>query len=93
MPYLVPKVVVSAIAGTAAVQWYVAESDICMYPSIGDVSLNRVTKSVMENAALRGGGGGQKRAPEARNEVPEAPLIAVSSFGGTAACVARVAED
>ena len=38
LPYLVPKVMVSAVAGTAAVQWCVAESDICMYPSIGDVS-------------------------------------------------------
>ena len=36
LPYLVPKVVVSAVACTAAVQWCVAESDICMYPSIGD---------------------------------------------------------
>ena len=52
MPYLVPKVMISTVAGTAAVQWYVAESDIAMYPSIGDVSLNRITKSVMEDAAL-----------------------------------------
>ena len=51
LPYLVPKIVVSAVAGTAAVQWSVAESDICMFPSIGDVSLNRVTKVVLENAA------------------------------------------
>src|SRR5271166_1023827 len=36
LPYLVPKVMVSTVAGTAAVQWYVAESDIAMYPSIGD---------------------------------------------------------
>ena len=52
LPYLVPKVMVSTVAATAAVQWYVAESDIAMYPSIGDVALNRITKSVMENAAL-----------------------------------------
>ena len=51
LPYLVPKIMISAVAGTAAVQWCIAESDICMYPSIGDVSLNRVTKLVMENAA------------------------------------------
>ena len=51
LPYLVPKVMISTVAGTAAVQWYVAESDIAMYPSIGDVSLNRITKAVMENAA------------------------------------------
>jgi uncharacterized protein (UPF0261 family) len=32
LPYLVPKVMISTVAGTAAVQWYVAESDIAMYP-------------------------------------------------------------
>ena len=92
LPYLVPKIMVSAVAGTAAVQWCVAESDICMYPSIGDVSLNRVTKVVMENAAWA-------VAMEAKNwmarraaPTAEAPLIGVSSFGGTAACVDRVSE-
>jgi uncharacterized protein (UPF0261 family) len=92
LPYLVPKIMVSAVAGTAAVQWCVAESDICMFPSIGDVSLNRVTKVVMENAAWA-------VAMEARNWLARrhsptiaAPLIGVSSFGGTAACVDRVSE-
>src|SRR5262249_31050652 len=51
LPYLLPKVMVSTVAGTAAVQWYVAESDIAMCPSIGDISLNRITRTVMENAA------------------------------------------
>ena len=51
LPYLVPKVVVTAVAGTAAVQWYVGESDIVLYPSIGDVALNRITMTVMEYAA------------------------------------------
>jgi uncharacterized protein (UPF0261 family) len=90
LPYLVPKIMVSAVAGTAAVQWCVAESDICMFPSIGDVSLNRVTKVVMENAAWA-------VAMEAINwrdrrsaRTVRAPLIGVSSFGGTAACVDRV---
>ena len=92
LPYLIPKIMVSAVAGTAAVQWCVAESDICMYPSIGDVSLNRVTKVVMENAAWA-------VAMEARNwmarrgsQTTRAPLIGVSSFGGTAACVDRVSD-
>jgi uncharacterized protein (UPF0261 family) len=47
LPYLLPKIMISTVAGTAAVQWYVAESDIAMYPSIGDVSLNRITRAVM----------------------------------------------
>ena len=91
LPYLVPKVVVSTVAGTAAAQWYVAESDIALYPAIGDIALNRITRSVLENAAFA-------VAAAARNWVaskqaayaPRAPLVGVSSFGGTAACVDRV---
>ncbi len=93
LPYLVPKIMVSAVAGTAAVQWCVAESDICMFPSIGDVSLNRVTKVVMENAAFAAAG--EARNWAARREViaTNPPLLGVSSFGGTAACVDRVSQE
>ena len=94
LPYLVPKVVVSAVAGTAAAQWYVAESDIAMYPSIGDVALNRITASVMENAALAVAAAAANCAAKrsAKTKIAHAPLVAVSSFGGTAACVDRVTE-
>ena len=92
LPYLVPKVVVSAVAGTAAAQWYVAESDIAMYPSIGDVALNRITRSVMENAALAVVAGSRNWVAKQQAKTKHAPLIAVSSFGGTAACVDRVTE-
>ena len=90
LPYLVPKVVVTTVAGTTAVQWYVAESDIALYPSIGDVSLNRVTRSVMENAALAVAAAAQNWTAKQQSEVEHAPLVAVSSFGGTAHCVDRV---
>lgn len=92
LPYLVPKVVVSAVAGTAAVQWYVAESDIAMYPSIGDMALNRVTGSVLENAALAVVAAAKNRAAKFGARTGNAPLVAVSSFGGTAGCVDRVSE-
>ena len=92
MPYLVPKVMISAVAGTAAVQWYIAESDIVMYPSIGDVSLNRITKSVMEDAALAVAAAVKKRTTQKQTKTKKAPLVAISSFGGTAACVERVTE-
>ncbi|MGA7387747.1 MAG: Tm-1-like ATP-binding domain-containing protein [Pseudolabrys sp.] len=92
LPYLMPKVMISTVAGTAAVQWYVAESDIAMYPSIGDVSLNRITKSVMENAALAVAAAVKNLAAKKHAKVKKAPLVAVSSFGGTAACVERVTE-
>jgi uncharacterized protein (UPF0261 family) len=92
LPYLLPKIMVSAVAGTAAVQWCVAESDICMFPSIGDVSLNRVTKVVMENAAWAVAMEGRNWIARRTARSPQAPLIGVSSFGGTAACVDRVSE-
>jgi uncharacterized protein (UPF0261 family) len=94
LPYLLPKVMVSTVAATAAVQWYVAESDIAMYPSIGDVALNRITKSVMENAALAVAAAARNWAAkqDVKTKTKTAPLVAVSSFGGTAACVDRVSE-
>jgi uncharacterized protein (UPF0261 family) len=100
LPYLVPKVVVSTVAGTAAAQWYVAESDIALYPSIGDIALNRITASVMENAAFAvaaaAGNWAAKRDAKTSNKTgnaaAHAPLVAVSSFGGTAGCVDRVSE-
>jgi uncharacterized protein (UPF0261 family) len=90
LPYLVPKVMISTVAGTAAVQWYVAESDIAMYPSIGDVSINRITKAVMENAANAVMIAASNWAARREAKTIHAPLVAVSSFGGTAACVERV---
>jgi uncharacterized protein (UPF0261 family) len=92
LPYLVPKVVVSAVAGTAAAQWYVAESDIALYPSIGDVALNRVTKSVIENAALAVAAAARNWEERRGANSEHAPLVAVSSFGGTAGCVDRVSQ-
>jgi len=92
LPYLVPKVMISTVAGTAAVQWYVAESDIAMYPSIGDVSINRLTKAVMENAANAVALAASNWAARRGAKTIHAPLVAVSSFGGTAACVECVRQ-
>lgn len=92
LPYLVPKIMISTVAGTAAVQWSVADSDICMYPSIGDVSLNRVTRAVMENAATAVAAAARNWASRLSVQPKQAPLLAVSSFGGTAPCVDRVSQ-
>jgi uncharacterized protein (UPF0261 family) len=92
LPYLVPKIVISTVAGTAAVQWYVAESDVAMYPSIGDVSLNRITRSVIENAALAVAAAARNWTAKRKVTTEHAPLVGVSSFGGTAGCVDRVSE-
>jgi uncharacterized protein (UPF0261 family) len=83
---------ISTVAGTAAVQWYVAESDIAMYPSIGDVSLNRITRAVMENAANAVALAAANWVARREAKTVHAPLVAVSSFGGTAACVERVSQ-
>jgi uncharacterized protein (UPF0261 family) len=92
LPYLVPKVMVSAVAGTAAVQWYVAESDISMYPSIGDVSLNRITKAVMEKAACAVAAEAKRWDSQKGLKTVQAKLVGVSSFGVTAACVDHVSQ-
>jgi uncharacterized protein (UPF0261 family) len=92
LPYLVPKIMVSTVAGTAAAQWYVAESDVAMFPSIGDVALNRITRSVMENAALAVAAAARNWTTKREATIEHAPLVAVSSFGGTAGCVDRVSE-
>ncbi|MBI4610357.1 MAG: Tm-1-like ATP-binding domain-containing protein [Candidatus Rokubacteria bacterium] len=92
LPPLFPKVMVTPVAATAAVQWYVAESDIVMFPSIGDVSLNRITRAVIENAARAVVAMARGRAEESGAAARKTPLVAVSSFGGTAGCVQGVAE-
>ncbi len=92
LPYLVPKIMVSTVAGTAAVQWYVAESDIAMYPSIGDISLNRITTAIMVNAANAVAIAAINWAAGRQAKSAKPPLVAVSSFGGTAGCVERVSE-
>jgi uncharacterized protein (UPF0261 family) len=92
LPYLIPKVMVSTVAGTAAVQWYVAESDIAMYPSIGDISLNRITTAIMENAANAVAIAASNYVVKRQAKSTKTPLVAVSSFGGTAGCVERVSQ-
>ena len=92
LPPLFPKIMVTPVAATAAVQWYVAESDIAMYPTIGDISLNRITRSVLQNAAAAVSAMAKDYAARARKTGRQTPLIGVSSFGGTQPCVNRVTE-
>lgn len=89
-PPLFPKVMVTPVAATPAVQWYVAESDIVMFPSIGDMSLNRITRAVIENAARAIVAMASGWAEGAGLAAKKTPLVAVSSFGGTAGCVQGV---
>lgn len=92
LPPVFPKVMVSPVAATAAVQWFVAESDIVMFPSIGDLSLNRITRAVLENAVTAVVSMSRLQAGRKGRSEKSLPLVGVSSFGGTAACVDRVTE-
>jgi len=88
LPLAFPKVMVTPVAATAAVQWYVAESDIAMYPTIGDISLNRVTRAAMANAAHAVAG--MARAWQRQDNAANVPLIGVSSFGNVQPAVDRI---
>lgn len=88
LPLGLPKLMVTPVAATAAVQWYVAESDIAMFPTIGDISLNRITRTAIANAAH--GLTGMARAHARRKVTPRVPLIGVSSFGNTQPAVDRI---
>lgn len=92
LPPLFPKVMISTMAGTPAVEWYVAESDIVMFPSIGDILLNRITRTVMQHAAWSVAAMVKNRRKEKADKEEKAPLVGVSSFGGTAECVDRVTK-
>lgn len=91
-PLGLPKIMVTPVAATAAVQWYVAESDIAMFPTIGDISLNRVTRAAMTNAvgAIAGMVGNAGRRPSQAGFGTTRPLIGVSSFGNTQPAVDRI---
>ncbi len=93
LPPLFPKVMVSAVAATAAVQWYVAESDIAMFPSIGDVAMNRITRAVMHNAATAVAAMAQSWARQEKPKGKLSPLIGISTFGVTAPCVNRISQQ
>src|SRR5262249_41946251 len=88
LPLSFPKVMVTPVAATAAVQWYFAESDIAMYPTIGDISLNRITRAAMENAAHALAG--MARAWKRQGNAARVPLLGISSFGNTQTAVDRI---
>jgi uncharacterized protein (UPF0261 family) len=88
LPLAFPKCMVTPVAATAAVQWYVAESDIAMYPTIGDISLNRVTRAAMTNAAHAVAA--MAKAWTRQDTSARVPLLGVSSFGNTQPAVDRI---
>ena len=86
LPFGVPKVMVSTVAG-GNVRAFVGPKDIIMMPSIVDVAgINRISARVYANAvgAIAGMLGVEPPASEL-----DKPLITASMFGNTTACVDR----
>jgi uncharacterized protein (UPF0261 family)/ABC-type branched-subunit amino acid transport system ATPase component len=89
LPVGVPKVMVSTVA-SGNVRQYVGPSDICMMYSVTDVAgINRISASVLSNAAhaLAGMIGFRQEADRAR-----LPAIGLTMFGVTTPCVQAVAK-
>ncbi|MFQ5912093.1 MAG: Tm-1-like ATP-binding domain-containing protein [Nitrospinota bacterium] len=86
LPLGFPKVMVSTMA-SGQVRQYVGASDIVMIPSIGDLSLNRVSRQILAEAV--GAVLGMAALPLDRDSRP-VPLLALTSFGVTQPCVDRV---
>ena len=89
LPVGVPKVMVSTVA-SGNVRQYVGPSDICMMYSVTDVAgINRISASVLSNAAhaLAGMIGFRQEADRSR-----LPAIGLTMFGVTTPCVQAVAK-
>jgi len=85
LPVGFPKLMVTPVA-SGNVRPYVGTKDIMMMNSIGDISLNRITKRIMDNAARA-----IAHMAEAglREKEEEKPQICISTFGVTLPCVER----
>jgi uncharacterized protein (UPF0261 family) len=89
LPVGTPKLMVSTVA-SANVAPYVGPSDIAMMYSVTDIAgLNRISRTILANAA-------HAIAGMARHEPPAAadtkPAIGLTMFGVTTPCVTRVCE-
>jgi uncharacterized protein (UPF0261 family) len=86
LPFGVPKLMVSTLA-SGQVQPYVGVRDILMMHSVVDISgLNRISRTVLTNAALALAGMVQGGGREAASS-SEAPLLTATMFGVTTPCV------
>ncbi len=85
----IPKVMVSTVA-SGDVRAYVGPADICMIYSVTDVSgLNRISRTVLANAAhALAGMIGLRR----KDESATRPAIGLTMFGVTTACVQAAAR-
>ncbi len=85
LPIGFPKLMVTCVA-SGNVRPYVGTKDIMMANSIGDISLNRITKRVIHNAARAIA---HMAHEEGLEEEERKPQICMSTFGTTFPCVER----
>lgn len=85
LPLGIPKLMVSTLA-SGQVRHYVLDRDILMMNSVVDFSgINRISRTVLTNAAFAMAGMVAPRDRSPRGEDP--PLIAASMFGVTTPCI------
>jgi uncharacterized protein (UPF0261 family) len=86
LPFGVPKLMVSTLA-SGQVRPYVGVRDILMMHSVVDISgLNRISRTVLTNAALAMAGM-VRRPAEGEVAAPSRPLLSATMFGVTTPCV------
>jgi uncharacterized protein (UPF0261 family) len=93
LPFGLPKVMVSTLA-SGQTRPYVGGSDLALFPSVADVAgLNRVTRTVLANAAAALAGMVRGRRFSSSAEPPTRPLVTATMFGVTTPCVTRAREQ
>ena len=86
LPLGVPKLMVSTL-GSGQVRQYVGDKDILMFNSVVDIAgINRISRSILNNAAAAMAGMVRNRAPDSADD---RPLVAATMFGVTTPCVQR----
>jgi uncharacterized protein (UPF0261 family) len=92
LPFGVPKLMVSTLA-SGQVKPYVGVRDILMMYSVVDISgLNRISRTVLTNAA-NAIAGMVGRAEPRKGPVDDKPLIAATMFGVTTPCVSTAQKQ
>ena len=88
LPLGVPKLMVSTLA-SGQTRPYVGGKDIMMFSSVVDIAgLNRITRTVLDNATLAMSGMIQNRSRlKQQSDQLDRPLIAATMFGVTTPCV------
>jgi len=92
LPLGVPKMIVSTM-GSSDTRPYVGNSDLIMMNAVTDIAgLNRISSTILSNAAHAISGMAQNYWKTKQYEKASKPLIAMSMFGITTPCVLRIRE-